>query len=158
MSVKLDLCRRHSSFSMLSFAIAAFAATTARAADVERGAALYRDHGCYSCHGHQGKGTFAEQQTSLLPNPPVLAATAPFLANEETFRVYLRLRSEPTSAEPRVTMPHYPQHTLDDAAVGDLYAYIKTFPQEDPALDAIPTMRWILESSAAPRPAGERPD
>jgi mono/diheme cytochrome c family protein len=119
------------------------------AADVERGRSLFHEHGCYSCHGHTGKGTFAVAQSNLLPKPPpLLVGTAPFLMSEEVFRVYLRLRAAENPAEPEVRMPHYPQNALDDAAVADLYAYIGTFRENPPPLESIPAMRAILESAA----------
>lgn len=119
------------------------------AADEERGRALYHEHGCYSCHGHQGKGTFAVAQTNLLPKPPPLVVgVAPFLMSEDVFRVYLRLRGGEQPAEPVVRMPHYPESALGDEAVADLYAHIGTFKEESPPLDAIPVMRAILESAA----------
>lgn len=120
-----------------------------RAADVQRGRALYHEHGCFSCHGHTGKGTFALAQTNLLPKPPpLLVGTAPFLASEEAFRVYLRLRAGENPEQPQVRMPHYPQSALDDEAVADLYAYIRTFRDNPPQLERIPAMRAILESAA----------
>lgn len=119
------------------------------AADEERGRSLYHEHGCYSCHGHGGKGTFAAAQTNLLPKPPPLVVgVAPFLMSEDVFRVYLRLRGGEQPAEPVVRMPHYPESALSDEAIADLYAYIGTFKDDSPPLDAIPVMQAILESAA----------
>jgi mono/diheme cytochrome c family protein len=126
----------------------AAAIDSVHAADVERGAALYYEHGCYSCHGHHGLGTFAEVQTNLLPAPlPLISGTAPFLSSEDIFRVYMRLRSGEDSAAPQVGMPHYPETTLDDEAITDLYAYLLTLSDTPPPLDEIPVMRAILESA-----------
>jgi len=118
--------------------------------NMRSGEQLYYDHGCYSCHGFQGKGTHVVQANNLFPKPPVLLKDqAPFLASEAVFRAYLRLRGEQAPAQPSVSMPNYPAATLDDAEVAALYTHISTFTPDEPPLEAIDTMAWILEHAEA---------
>ncbi len=114
------------------------------------GEQLYYDHGCYSCHGFQGKGTHVLRANNLFPKPPILLlGQAPFLVSEDVFRSYLRLRGNVAPEQPSVLMPNYPAATLDDAAVAALYAYISGFTPDEPPLEDIETMQWILEHAAA---------
>jgi len=114
--------------------------------DVRSGEQLYYDHGCYSCHGFQGKGTHVERANNLFPKPPILLkGQAPFLASEDVFRTYLRLRGEQAPAQPSVRMPNYPAAALDDAEVAALYAHISSFTLDEPPMAEIDTMVWILE-------------
>ena len=114
--------------------------------DSDAGRIVYNDHGCFSCHGYQGKGTHVERANHLFPKPPILLkGQSPFLVSEEVFRTYLRLREEQHPEQPSVRMPNYPSSTLDDAAVADLYAHIMEFPLDEPALEDITTMKWILQ-------------
>lgn len=113
------------------------------------GEQLYYEHGCYSCHGFQGKGTHVLRANNLFPKPPILLrGQAPFLVSEDVFRAYLRLRGEVAPEQPSVLMPNYPAATLDDAAVAALYAYISGFTPDEPPLEEIETMQWILEHAA----------
>ena len=116
------------------------------AQDIEQGKQIYFDNGCYSCHGYQGKGTFVLRVNILTPVPPVLVkGAAPFLGSEELFRTYLRLRGEQRHDKPSVEMPHYPASVIDDNDVASLYAYIETFTDDDPELEDISSMQWILD-------------
>jgi cytochrome c553 len=118
--------------------------------DLRSGEQLYYDHACYSCHGFQGKGTHVERANNLFPKPPVLLKDqAPFLASEDLFRTYLRLRAEQAPDQPSVRMPNYPEATLNDAEVAALYAHIGTFTLDEPPLTEIDTMVWILEHAEA---------
>lgn len=113
------------------------------------GEQLYYEHGCYSCHGFQGKGTHVLRANNLFPKPPILLrGQAPFLVSEDVFRAYLRLRGEVAPEQPSVLMPNYPAATLDDTAVAALYAYISGFTPDEPPLEEIETMQWILEHAA----------
>jgi cytochrome c553 len=113
------------------------------------GASLYLEHGCYGCHGHQGKGTHVEQANNLFPKPPVLlAGRTPFLVSEDVFRAYLRLRAEQQPQQPSVMMPHYSAEVLDDAEVSALYAHIMGFPVDEPALEDT-VLGWLLEHAQA---------
>jgi len=113
------------------------------------GASLYLEHGCYGCHGHQGKGTHVEQANNLFPKPSVLlAGRTPFLVSEDVFRAYLRLRAEQQPQQPSVMMPHYSAEVLDDAEVSALYAHIMGFPVDEPALEDT-VLGWLLEHALA---------
>ncbi len=130
--------------ALVSFGSAAYGQETAD------GQQLYHDHGCYSCHGFQGKGTHVMQANNLFPKPPVLLlGQAPFLVSEDVFRAYLRLRGEEAPEQPSVRMPNYPAAALDDAEVAELYSYIIGFTADEPALEDIDTMQWILQHAEA---------
>jgi hypothetical protein len=119
---------------------------TASAQDINDGKEIYFDNGCYTCHGYQGKGTFVLRVNILTPTPPILVkGKAPFLATEEVFRTYLRLRDDQHQDKPSVRMPHYPASIIDDAKAASLYAYIETFAEDEPALEDIESMQWILD-------------
>jgi hypothetical protein len=47
--------------------------------------------------------------------------------------------------KPSVRMPHYPASIIDDAKAASLYAYIETFAEDEPALEDIESMQWILD-------------
>lgn len=102
------------------------------------GQQLYFDHACYSCHGYTG-------ETGVR----VLIGSG-FLQSEEIFRTYLRLRAEQNPTLPSTQMPNFPEESLSDAEVGDLYAYIRTFESNAPELDDIPLLNEILEAASRP--------
>jgi hypothetical protein len=125
-------------------------AAFANAQELRSGEELYYEHGCYSCHGFQGKGTHVERANNLFPKPPILLkGQAPFLASEDVFRAYLRLRGEQAPAQPSVRMPNYPATTLSDAEVALLYQHVSSFTADEPPLEEIDTMVWILEHAEA---------
>ena len=118
----------------------------AYAQDLEKGQEIYYENGCYTCHGYQGKGTFVLRANILTPTPPVLLkGKAAFLGSEVLFRTYLRMRGEQRHDKPSVEMPHYPASVIDDANVTNLYAYISTFTEDEPELEDIEAMQWILD-------------
>lgn len=100
------------------------------------GQQLYFDHACYSCHGYTG-------ETGVR----ALLGSA-FLQSEEVFRTYLRLRAEQNPTLPSTQMPNYPEESLSDEEVGDLYAYIRTFESNAPNLEDIPVLNAIIEAAA----------
>ncbi len=93
------------------------------AGDAKRGAGLYLATGCWECHGYTGAtGSGA---------PLVLSGLS-----AGGFVTYIR--------NPRTrAMPLYSAKVIPDAAVADLYAYIKTFKKPADAKD-IPLLRQIL--------------
>lgn len=111
---------------------------TAPAGNAARGGQLYYAHGCYGCHGYQGQG-----------RTPLIHGSSPMLGSEELFRTFLRLRADQNPTLPAETMPNYPAETLDDAAVADLYAHIRTFDGSNPAVEDIPVFRQMLDEVAA---------
>ena len=107
--------------------------------DAEVGEQLYYDHACYGCHGYTGE---TGHQMKLVGSG--------FLLNEQTFIIYLRLRAEQNPILPSETMPNYPENALSDDEAKDLYAYIRTFADNAPPLEEIPTLNAIIESAAEP--------
>ena len=107
--------------------------------DAEAGKQLYYDHACYACHGYTGE---TGHQMKLVGSG--------FLLYEQTFIIYLRLRAEQNPILPSETMPNYPENSLSDEAAKDLYAYIRTFKDNAPPLEDIPTLNAIIESSSRP--------
>ncbi|MBL4820931.1 MAG: c-type cytochrome [Gammaproteobacteria bacterium] len=119
-----------------------FAATAANAqmgpinGNSEAGAQLYYDHGCYGCHGFSGYGRKDLNNTG-----------SPFLLNEEIFRGFLRARDDVAPLLPSANMPNYPANSLTDAMVKDIYAYVRSMPDNRPDTADIPTLRTILEAA-----------
>ena len=107
--------------------------------DAENGKQLYYDHACYACHGYTGE---TGHQMKLIGSG--------FLLNEQTFIIYLRLRAEQNPILPSETMPNYPENSLSDDEAKDLYAYVRTFADNAPPLQEIPTLNAIIESAAEP--------
>ena len=107
--------------------------------DAEVGKQLYYDHACYACHGYTGE---TGHQMKLIGSG--------FLLNEQTFIIYLRLRAEQNPILPSETMPNYPEESLSDEEAKDLYAYVRTFADNAPPLEDIPTLNAIIESAAEP--------
>ena len=107
--------------------------------DAKVGKQLYYDHACYACHGYTGE---TGHQMKLIGSG--------FLLNEQTFIIYLRLRAEQNPILPSETMPNYPESSLSDEEAKDMYAYIRTFADNAPPLQDIPTLNAIIESAAEP--------
>ena len=101
------------------------------------GQQLYFDHACYSCHGYTGETGVR----SLIGSG--------FVQTEEIFRTYLRLRADQNPTLPSTQMPNYSEASLGDAEVSDLYAYIRTFVSNAPALEDIAVLNAIVEAAAA---------
>jgi len=118
----------------------AAAQAPATSGDAVAGKQVYFDQACYSCHGYTG-------ETGVR----ALVGSG-FLYSEAIFRNYLRLRAEQNPTLPSTQMPNFPEESLSDAAVGDLYAYIKTFVSNTPPLEAIPTLNAILEAAESDAP------
>ena len=107
--------------------------------DAEAGKQLYYDHACYACHGYTGE---TGHQMKLIGSG--------FLLNEQTFIIYLRLRAEQNPILPSEAMPNYPEESLSDDEAKDMYAYIRTFADNAPPVEDIPTLNAIIESAAKP--------
>ena len=48
------------------------------------------------------------------------------------------------------TMPNFPESSLSDEEAKDLYAYVRTFKDNAPPLEEIPTLNAIVESAGRP--------
>jgi mono/diheme cytochrome c family protein len=105
-----------------------------------RGKELYYDYACYSCHGFTGE-TGAR---TFVPNWPVNLAT------ETRFLTFLRGRANLAPSQPSTSMPNYAAETLTDAQAKDIYAYIRSFKQNAPPADKIPTLNAILGAAQKP--------
>ena len=88
---------------------------------VERGAKLYQEKWCHSCHGTAGQGGERGAGPKLAPSP------FPY----EAFAVQTR--------RPRASMPRYPVEVLSDQELADIYAYVAAIKAR-PARD-IPQLR-----------------
>jgi len=104
--------------------------------DAEAGAQLYYDHGCYACHGFSGYGRKDLNNTG-----------SPWLTNEEIFRAFLRARTDVAPLLPSTDMPNYPANSLSDAMVRDIYAYVRSMPDNRPETADVPALRNILEAA-----------
>jgi mono/diheme cytochrome c family protein len=104
------------------------------------GRQIYYDQTCYGCHGFNGE-TGARD---------LVGTNSPILANEENFINFLRLRADVAPLLPATRMPNYPEVTVSDAAASDLYAFIRSFKLNAPAVEDIPTLQKILESAQRP--------
>lgn len=117
------------------------------AGNAARGKQLYYDHGCYGCHGYNGE-TGARD---------LVGTQSPLVEDETLFRYFLRLRADQAPDVPAQTMPNFPKETLDDAAVRDLFAYVRSFRLNAPKVEDTPTLRRILELAARPVSASSTP-
>ena len=107
--------------------------------DAESGALLFYQHGCYECHGFSGYGRQDLNNTG-----------SPILLNEQIFSAYLRGRQDVAPLFPSTNMPNYPANAVSDDQVSDIYAYIRSMPENLPELDDAPTLQAILESAERP--------
>ena len=112
--------------------------TLADAGDADKGAAVYYDHGCYSCHGYEGLG-----------RTPLANSVSGILVNETVFISFLRQRAELNPILPANSMPNYGVTALSDEEAQDVYAYIKTLTDNPPETKDIPTFVTILEAAKA---------
>ena len=95
---------------------AALAAAQTKAGDTAKGKRLFEHNGCYQCHGHEGQGGLAGAR---------LAQTR---LTQAAFTAYVR---NPRSG----MMPPFRPKVLSDQDLGDVYSYIKTFPEPRSAKD-----------------------
>jgi mono/diheme cytochrome c family protein len=107
--------------------------------DAENGALLFYQHGCYGCHGYSGYGRQDLNNTG-----------SAILTNEVVFRAYLRGRQNVAPLLPSTAMPNYPANVLNDELVSNIYAYIRSMPENLPESDEVATLRAILESAQEP--------
>lgn len=104
--------------------------------DPDRGASVYYEHGCYSCHGYNGTG-----KTSLANN------VSGIMASEDTFLLFLRQRADRNPILPDKSMPNYAVQALSDEQAVNVFAYIKTLTDDPPEIEEIPTFVKILEAA-----------
>jgi mono/diheme cytochrome c family protein len=129
-------------FTVTVLAVPGFAADApADAGDAARGKQLFHAHGCYGCHGFNGN-TGARD---------LVGTNSPLIADLATFTTFLRLRAEQAPLLPSSRMPNYPASALSDAQVRDIYAYVRTFKPDAPAVKDVPTLKAILDSAFRPK-------
>ena len=136
---KLDASIGARCAAALLLALAAGTAAAQDAGDPVRGKLAYYVYGCYQCHGYNG-------QTG---QRDLVATNSPLIADLATFRMFLRLRGDQAPLLPLARMPNYAANTLSDAAVADIYAYIRTFKLDAPAVASVQTLQKILDSAGA---------
>jgi len=84
-------------------------------ANAQNGQRLYMSYGCYECHGNEGQGS---TQTAASRIGPIQIPFAPFVA-------YIR--------QPSAQMPPYSAKSVSDADLADIYAFLLSRPQSEPA-------------------------
>ena len=112
----------------------------AQGGDATGGKEAYYAHGCYGCHGYNGETGWRD----------LVGTNSPLVANEDTFLLYLRARTDYTPLVPSTRMPAYPESALSDVDARDIYAYIQTFELSAPDVEDIPAFQVILESAGKP--------
>jgi mono/diheme cytochrome c family protein len=91
------------------------------AAGSSRGERLYKDYGCYECHGLQGQGSASTGGARL--GPPRIPLSA--------FVSYIR--------QPTGEMPPYAAKAVSDEEVSAIYNFLKSIPPPPP-LKTIPLL------------------
>ena len=104
--------------------------------DADKGKQSYQDYGCFGCHGFNGIGR------QNLAND-----VSGIMFNETVFLTYLRARADQNPLFPTQSMPNYSADSLSDEDAKNIYAYIRTFKDEPPALDDIPVLKGILDDA-----------
>jgi mono/diheme cytochrome c family protein len=108
--------------------------------NVANGRDLFIANTCYGCHGYNGE-TGARD---------LVGRNSPILANEETFVLFLRQRADQAPLLPSTAMPNFPVNAISDREAKDIYAYIRSFKLDAPAIQDVPTLKEILESAEKP--------
>jgi mono/diheme cytochrome c family protein len=97
------------------------------AADSSSGKVLYVDkYMCYTCHGYSGQ------------NGPG-ARLVPMKMSVQAFIAYVRNPSQPNR------MPPFSQQVISDSELSEIYAYIKSLPNSDPAPGSVPLLDDLLK-------------
>lgn len=104
--------------------------------DAQRGARLYLDFACYTCHGYHGTGM-----------TPLSREASGVLSSQDLFLTYLRLRADQRPVNPSRAMPHYSSDVLDDEQALDIYAYLVALRDDPPQIEDIPAFMEILQAA-----------
>ncbi len=110
-------------FTILFLAAAAAVAQTP-VGDAAKGKDLFLKYSCYACHGFSGQ------------NGPG-ARLVPMKIAQPGFVSYIRNPPRPNQ------MPSYSAKVIPDAALGDIYAYIKSLPDSATPAKNIPLLNQI---------------
>jgi mono/diheme cytochrome c family protein len=84
-------------------------------ANGDSGQRLYVSYGCYECHGYQGQGSVQTGGSRL--GPPQIPYSG--------FVAYVR--------QPTGQMPPYASRSVSDAQLADIYVFLQSRPQAQPA-------------------------
>jgi mono/diheme cytochrome c family protein len=93
----------------------------ANMASASKGEPLYKDYGCYECHGFQGQGSVSTGGARL--GPPRIPLSA--------FVSYIR--------QPTGEMPPYTAKVVSDEDASEIYHFLKSIPPPPP-LKSIPLL------------------
>ena len=104
--------------------LAALACAQTPEGTAAKGKELYLNNSCYACHGFSGQ------------NGPG-ARLVPMKTAQAAFIAYVRNPPRPDQ------MPSYSVKVLPDAAMADLYAYIKSLPDSAQPVKSIPLLNQI---------------
>jgi mono/diheme cytochrome c family protein len=102
-----------------------------------RGREVYFAHTCYGCHGYNGE-TGARD---------LVGTGSPLVENVDVFIAYLRGRADYLPLFPSTRMPSYSEAALNDTDARDLFAYIRSFERNEPAVEEARALREILEAA-----------
>jgi len=127
--------------TIVSFVLLFGMASHSHAGDADKGAAVYYEQGCYSCHGYNGTG-----RTPLANN------VSGMMVNEDVFLRFLRQRADRNPILPDNSMPNFAVEALSDEQARNVYAYIKTLTDNPPEVGDIPTFVKIIEAAKAQGP------
>jgi ubiquinol-cytochrome c reductase cytochrome c subunit len=97
--------------------------TSAPASNVEHGKTLYRETGCYQCHGLAGQG-------AMMTGPRVSRT-------EFALDGFLNQLRHPANQ-----MPPYEAAVLSDSDAADIYAYLRQMPPP-PEANSIPLLKVV---------------
>jgi mono/diheme cytochrome c family protein len=131
--------RQRSIFGSLIVLLVALFAFALPAQAQSRGEVLYAEHGCYGCHGFDGKSRMM----------PLDTATSGILQDENLFITFLRMRADQNPILPSTRMPNYAEESLPDADARAIYAHIRAIQSDDPELEDIPVLKSILDAAAS---------
>ncbi len=126
---------------LVSIALLFGVACQTYAGDPDKGATIYYEHGCYSCHGYNGTG-----------RKPLANNVSGIMVSEDIFLRFLRLRADRNPVLPDNSMPNYAIEALSDEQARNVYAYIKTLADDPPEVEDIPSFVKIIEAAKAQRP------
>jgi len=104
--------------------------------DADKGKQAYYDYGCFGCHGYGGIGR------QNLAND-----VSGIMFNETVYLTFLRARADQNPLFPTQSMPNYPAESLSDEDALDIYAFIRTFKDDPPAVEDIPALKAILDAA-----------
>jgi cytochrome c553 len=121
----------------LATLVALFAFAPAHAQEADRGGQLYWVHGCYGCHGFDGKSRMM----------PLSTETSGILASEATFIGFLRMRADQNPMLPSTRMPNYPEASLSDDEARAIYEHILAIQSSDPEVEDVPLLKAYLDAA-----------